>query len=331
MAFSIKEFILILVSGFRLAKIAYLENNLIHFPKIRDEINDFLKQENISLDKKYFSRINSYTLPGLVTAGWLSSLHSHRLSHREIRAVLYLSVCAPFYDDLADELHYSAAELEQVGILKSIARGHPFEKIFLHFFSMLCTVLPANSDFPRFSSLLTDAQARDAGLKGMIPDREKLRSTTFNRGGYALLLFRACIDKPFLEGEEKAVYLIGALLQVTEDLFDIYFDTQDKIFTLANSTADISEMKKEYDLLLAETVDEIDRVAFQKEGRIDFLRQLKLVVARSEICFDQLLKLQERSGGVFVPVNHSRKELICDMEKPANLLSSFVIAARMKF
>jgi hypothetical protein len=52
-------------------------------------------------------------------------------------------------------------------------------------------------------------------------------------------------------------------------------------------------------------------------------------LARCFVCLDQYENL-EKISGTFQPHTYSRQQLICDMEKPKNLLSSFSYFTKYK-
>ena len=63
---------------------------------------------------------------------------------------------------------------------------------------------------------------------------------------------------------------------------------------------------------------------FESKNVVRFLDMIMPVVNRGFVCIDQFEKLEKNNNGVFEPKKFSRKQLICDMEKPVNLLRTFV-------
>jgi len=51
-----------------------------------------------------------------------------------------------------------------------------------------------------------------------------------------------------------------------------------------------------------------------------FLERVMPVINRGFVCLDQYQRLEKNSGGAFDTSSYTRKQLICDMEKPGNFL-----------
>ena len=65
----------------------------------------------------------------------------------------------------------------------------------------------------------------------LISEKE-IQSITFYKGGTSLLFYRtAFLPVPSVE-EEKLIYNLGSLMQLANDIFDVYKDRENKIKTL---------------------------------------------------------------------------------------------------
>ena len=52
--------------------------------------------------------------------------------------------------------------------------------------------------------------------------KAEVEKIAFQKGGYSALLFRSILKHPIIVDEEKALYQLGAVGQVLDDLFDLW-------------------------------------------------------------------------------------------------------------
>lgn len=150
---------------------------------------------------------------------------------------------------------------------------------------------------------------------------DRIKKVTFDKGGYSVLFYRSAFGHPLAAGEYEAVYHLGALFQLGNDIFDLYFDQQQNIKTLLTSTGSIDKVIS----IFNELRDKVVRLSYAMDypsKRIrSYLRHLFPVVSRCEVCLAQLKRMEDYYGR-FDPAIMSRQELVCDMEKPSNFWRS---------
>jgi site-specific DNA-adenine methylase len=181
----------------------------------------------------------------------------------------------------------------------------------------------ASADFFHFceTTLLTqDDSLRQVG-NDLLSD-EELKVITHNKGGASLLLYRIVLGDDLKKGEKEAIYALGNLVQLTNDVFDIYKDLQDNQQTLYTNTTDFEQSYKEYMNLYRDMNQRFCALDYDKKRLKYFLYKVSTIVSRAMVCFDQFLLLQNSKQGRFNMREWERKELICDMEKPANIFKA---------
>ncbi len=158
-----------------------------------------------------------------------------------------------------------------------------------------------------------------------------IREITFRKGGYSLLFYRSVFEHAFTEGEEEALYHAGALMQLGNDIFDVYKDDRQQIKTLITACKQIDEVREIFNEHMGKTISLIRKAAFESKNIDAYLKKFVLGISRCFVCMDQLERLQKKTGGLFIPSEYSREELICDMEKPRNIISSLKYFTGYKF
>jgi hypothetical protein len=142
---------------------------------------------------------------------------------------------------------------------------------------------------------------------------EKLKKITWAKGGYALLLYRSAINRPISDEEWNAVYQLGGLMQLHNDIFDLYRDLQEGIVTLPSQTKSINSLTQLYIEEIEKTFTLFTQLSFSTYQKKKFFLLLNLAVETGHQCLNQYAKVEARYGE-FIPKNLSRKELVCDME-----------------
>ncbi len=150
-------------------------------------------------------------------------------------------------------------------------------------------------------------------------DWERIKSITFNKGGYSIHFYRAIYKHPFAEGESAALYNLGALMQLANDIFDVYKDSQNKTYTLPTSCKNISQVREIFDDQMQVTLDSLWKMDYPEKNKHRAINKFMLGIARTWVALDQLQELESNTNGKFLLKEYTRKALICDMEKPRNL------------
>ncbi|MFY0624984.1 MAG: class 1 isoprenoid biosynthesis enzyme [Reichenbachiella sp.] len=287
--------------------------------KLIAELNGNL--ETITFDKETATRIKAYTTQSALTNSWFSTLRGTPTSSLEQKAALYTGAITPLLDDLTDVSKEPSAEIWKNISNKDVQHSiHEFPTI-VYLNKKLHTL--CNDHFHGvFREVLI---AQDTSIKQIKNDpltTDELIQITKHKGGKATLLYRLILDNHLVKGEEIACLILGFLLQIINDAFDIFKDHQDRQQTLLTKTNDISSiyqlfLKNEHDFLL-----HWSGLPYKKSNILKSLIEISTILSRGHVCFNQLIKLQEESKGNFELNKFSRSQLICDMEKPINIWRS---------
>jgi hypothetical protein len=136
---------------------------------------------------------------------------------------------------------------------------------------------------------------------------------------------------PLSPEEENALYHLGGLMQLGNDIFDVYDDSREGIMTLPIVNGRISHVRECFMEKMDLAMSMVKEIPANKSHIRNFSRKFVLGITRCFVCMDQLEKLQKRTAGEFRPMDYAREELICDMEKPSNILSSLRYFTGYKF
>lgn len=278
-----------------------------------------------TLDEEDFNKIRNYYgfgVPAIVGEGFCT-LRQLPMSHQERVASTYQGALTGLYDDFFDKTNIGIEGIRNMmDQPKSYDANTSLEKLFIHFLLQVHEKLPNKAFFNNTFNRVFDAQIESSKQAKDELSYEQIKEITFKKGGYSLLFYRSAFAHEMKEGEEKALYQTGAVMQLGNDIFDIYKDERDSIKTLISNCSDIDEPRSIFIDKLKESVRLIKATAYHPEGIQNYLRKYMLGISRCFVAMDQLERLQKKSERKFRPNLYSRKDMICDMEKPMNILRS---------
>jgi hypothetical protein len=149
-------------------------------------------------------------------------------------------------------------------------------------------------------------------------DPTNVLDITLRKGGYSLLMCRHYIDLPNAEQMDQCWYQLGGIIQFTNDLYDIYKDLQEGIFTYPNTSTNFKDLNASFEQLTNDLKKTIDTLPFSKSQKDKLLIQLSIIPAFGYIALENLSKLQNNHGNLPKLSEVERKDLIIDMEKTTN-------------
>ncbi len=291
-----------------------------------------LAQNDGSLSEKDISKIRRYyglAVPGILAEAF-AVLRGNSLSENERRGCTWLGATTGLFDDFFENTSLDDAYIELLYRQPTMYPGkNANEKLANHCWLMAlkyCTNADLLTDM---AGMVHRSQSESRLQKNNNPGREAVRRITFDKGGYSVLFYMSFFFNDIPPADEKLFYQAGALLQLENDLFDVYKDHQDKISTLVTGGTKIALLRTIYLGLWAETKQYLSQTSYSSRGKKQFLKILCGLVSRGLVCLDMLQKRENENRGIFDPAAFTRKQLICDMEKPLNLLRTIHYYAKI--
>ncbi|GAA4317987.1 hypothetical protein [Compostibacter hankyongensis] len=249
-----------------------------------------------------------------------------RLTHTaEKDRLFHYFIASSLYDDFTDEQMFSPESLKAIMLEPQNWKAGSFdERVFLDSHLLLCESVKDREGYTRLLREMTIAQlsSREQEGENELTD-ERLQEITFRKGGYSVLLCRYYLDTPATAAEDACWYRIGAIIQLTNDLYDIHKDLQQHIKTLPDRMQDAYRFEAFFLHQLQEMKDDIGRLSFPRQRKQEFSLAMAGIYAFGLIALDQLKTLQDRNGHLPELATLPRKTLIIDMEKPGNILKWF--------
>jgi len=291
---------------------------------LEPEITEADEKNDGSLDEEDFAKIRGYYgfgVPAIVGEGFCT-LRNYKMTQAERLASTFQGALTGLYDDFFDKSGLAHDEIKSMmADPYAYSPGSSLEKLFIHFLKKVHENLDDSTLFNQYFDKVFAAQVQSKEQLNEL-HWDEISDITFNKGGYSLLFYRSVFQHKLREGEEEAFFNIGGLMQLGNDIFDVYKDSRAGIRTLPAHCEKIDDVRQVFISQLDHCIAITRKVDYSRDDIKRYINKLMLGISRCFVALDQFKKLQRTSAGRFTPSTYSRKELICDMEKPGNLMRS---------
>ena len=271
-------------------------------------------------DKKTLEKIvKRYSIQQHFINDSFSSLFGRNNIEKEKERNLLYFIMVSVYDDFFDDKTLTIEQIDSIFYHPETFNPQTFfEKVFIYTHTYLLNDVADKAQYFKDFEGLHIAQKDSLEQFNPNVSDEALLSITTRKGGYCLLMCRHYLDTPYLPEADASWYALGGVIQLTNDLYDIYKDMQEGIITLALRA-------KQYEAIYAlyakhaEALNEtIRQLPVSHARKMDLSIILNVIAAFGYVALDNLKRLQENnSNNSIIPAFNAlpRKELIIDMEK----------------
>lgn len=284
--------------------------------------------KDVFSDNASKNRLRQYVQVHSLMNFFLCDLANREISKSELQATVCLCVCGPLFDDFFDEENINSTSIGKLlNAPNTLEVQTPKAQLFVYLWNKT-QLLVSNADPLRLAAQeLFKAQSQSKKLKKGNLNKLQLRNIADAKGGLSALLFRSLLNHELIEGEEEAVYALGAVGQLMDDIFDLWDDYADGLQTLVvDAVPNFKPIAEYFSFKNEQFVDLINNLSYPKFNKKLFLNEMKLMSAGGELCCKQFLKAQQLNNDRFSPIEIGRGALICDMESPMNRIKMLLAA-----
>lgn len=289
--------------------------------KLLPELLPFQNNNDGSLKKSDFNKITNYYALGVpaILGYSFGVLRNAPLSTKERSCITYLGGISGLLDDLFDDPSKEVLHLENFILAPEYLRpSNNHEALLKHFYISGLKNSENESGLKKQADKVFNTEKESKLQHSKELSITEIRELTFLKGGHSFLFYRLCLNN-VLEGSEKnMIYQLGGLMQLGNDIFDVWEDTQSGIDTLATKSQNITDLRSTFTKELEKAVEAVNRCNYPKKQLQAFTKLMLFGLSRTYVCLDQFERLQGSTASSFEPEKYSRKQLICDMELPKN-------------
>ncbi len=262
---------------------------------------------------------------GLFITAFLCSsykkLRGEKLTDAERKRATLFGILTPVGDDLFDIDKLDEAAIRQITFSPQTYTASTFlSHVAKEIQSYLLDHVPHREAYVEASKNVLEIQAETIKQTDRATPEEVTRRITFTKGAVSVIIYHQCLDEAADAQMLDTLFYIGSLYQLGNDIFDLYKDVRDNIYTLINTCADFKKFREDFMARVALQNKKIMALPFAEKDKQDFCVKINTINARSMVALDQFVRYQEEKGGPIDWWQEERKRLITDMEKPRNFL-----------
>jgi hypothetical protein len=295
--------------------------------------NSFLIPYLQELEKKYngfFSaeqqkKITNYY--GLFITSFLCSsykrLYGKTLTDAERKRATLFGILTPIGDDLFDIDKLDHAAIRQITFEPETYTASTFAShVAKEIQSYLLENVPHKAAYIKASEDVLNIQEETVKQTNSSITKEETEHITYTKGAVSVIIYHQCLDDAADEQMQEVLFLIGSLYQLGNDIFDLYKDVRDNIYTLVNTCENYEALKQKFVDRVKLQNQKIMALPYAKKDKEAFCIVMNTINARSMVALDQFIKFEKKKGKLDW-WKLERKDMIVDMEKPANFLKWF--------
>jgi hypothetical protein len=306
---------------FRFAK-AIRKQKSYQLREIYPVLQRYLQHPTESISERVERKARYYSLYGTALIGECYALLRQKpLSITERKRLSWLGVLTPLLDEFFDNPGLTDTGVPALMEAPEKA-GNPGPEagLAVEAWKVLLDIAPAPDAMRERAWSVFRSQQESHLQKDPASSEAELYRATFEKGGQAALLFREMLDNAMVEGEREAVFQLGGLIQLLDDLFDLFEDRQNGIRTLVSEMQSAEALSQQVKREIRETFRRFGQLSYSPQGIRAFFYALLLICSRGYVATRHFRKVAKNKDGPLRLENWSRAELVCDMEKGSNIL-----------
>ena len=271
---------------------------------------------------------------GLFITSFLCSsykkLQGKQLTDAERKRATLFGILTPVGDDLFDEDKLDVESIRTITFNPESYTATTFSgQVAKEIQTFLLQDVPHKAAYLEAAENVLNIQIETIKQTSSNISLQELEYITYTKGAVSVIIYHQCLDEVADEKMKEVLFLIGSLYQLGNDIFDLYKDVRDNIYTLVNTCDDYAAFRKSFLERVALQNRKIMELPFAEKSKKEFCFVMNTINARSVVALDQFVRLQKKTGEEINWWQLQRKDMIVDMEKPRNFFKSLYYACKL--
>ena len=174
---------------------------------------------------------------GLFITSFLCSsykrLYGKVLSDEERKRATLFGILTPVGDDLFDIDKLDNESIQQITFHPETYNATTFSsKVAKEIQTYLLNTVPHKEEYIKASKDVLDIQVETIKQTNPNISKEEIQRITYTKGAVSVIIYHQCLNEAADEQMQEVLFLIGSLYQLGNDIFDLYKDVRDNIYTL---------------------------------------------------------------------------------------------------
>jgi hypothetical protein len=265
---------------------------------------------------------------GLFITSFLCSsykrLYGKTLNLDERKRSSLFGILTPVGDDLFDIDKLDIESIRQITFAPETFNAATFSaKVAKEIQTFELENVPYKKEYLTASKNVLDIQIETVKQTRAGISKEEMQRITYTKGAVSVIIYHQCLDEIADDQMLEVLFLVGSLYQLGNDIFDLYKDVRDNIYTLVNTCDDFILFKQNFLERVRLQNQKIMALSFAAKDKKEFCVVMNTINARSVVALDQFIKFQKKLGKKINWWQLGRKDMIVDMEKTKNYLKWF--------
>lgn len=266
---------------------------------------------------------------GLFITSFLCSsykkLYGETLTDEERKRATLFGVLTPVGDDLFDIDKLPVEDIHTITFHPQTYTATTFSAgVAKEIQTYLLEHVPHKKEYIEASKNVLDIQAETIKQTKRTISKEDLQRITYTKGAVSVIIYHQCLDVAASKQMLDALFYVGSLYQFGNDIFDLYKDVRDNIYTMVNTCDDFIVLRKMFMERVKAQNRRIMALPYKQKDKKEFCIIMNTINARSMVALDQFVRQQKLMGNKKIDWwQLERKAMIVDMEKKRNLLRWF--------
>lgn len=271
---------------------------------------------------------------GLFITSFLCSsykrLQAKQLNEAERKRATLFGILTPVGDDLFDEDKTDMEGIRCITFSPGSYDAQTFPaRVAKEIQAFLLQDVPDKEAYLQAAKDVLDIQLETVKQTSPAISKQELEHITYTKGAVSVIIYHQCLDEVANEKMKKALFLVGSLYQLGNDIFDLYKDVRDNIFTLVNTCDDYVAFRRAFLQRIQLQNRAIMALPYGEKNKQEFCFVMNTINARSVVALDRFVQMQQKAGKKINWQQRQRKDMIVDMEKPYNFLKWLYYAYKL--
>ena len=271
---------------------------------------------------------------GLFITSFLCSsykkLQGNKLSDAERKRATLFGILTPVGDDLFDEDKLDIESIQTITFNPESYTATTFSaQVAKEIQTFLLQDVPHKQAYLQAAKNVLEIQIETVKQTNPAISTQEMEYITHNKGAASVIIYHQCLDEVADEKMQEILFLIGSLYQLGNDIFDLYKDIRDGIYTLINTCDDYAAFRSSFLQRIQLQNRKIMELPYPEKNKKEFCFVMNTINARSVVALDQFVQMQNKAGKKINWQKMERKDMIVDMEKPRNFLKWLLYAYKL--
>jgi hypothetical protein len=293
--------------------------------ELQHKYNGTFHDEQLKKIRQYYGLL----IPTVLCSSY-KHLYSEQLTEAERKRATLFGILTPVGDDLFDIDKLDVEAIKEITYTPETYEAKTFSaNIAKEIQSFLLKDVPGKIQYLEAAKNVFEIQLETIKQTSPSITDDDLERITYAKGGYSVIIYHQIMNEPASEAMWKVLFYVGSLMQFGNDLFDMFKDLRDGIITLPDRCKDYKQLRQMYIARVKECNRLIYALPYKQSRKEEFCFAMNLIISRGLIVTDQMMRLEKQLGK---PLNYqslTRKQLICDMEKRANIFKWIYYAFKL--